>query len=119
MGGRFKTLAGEGLTPNLKVLVDCCEETWPQHEIDEIKAARESGADLLNVAKGGKEPHCPMGVRRKNGAQIAKKRNKALWYGKQQLGIALKKGYISEDLKQRMREFAAKHPEKFGDWLTI
>tara|TARA_R100001086_G_scaffold225289_2_gene143574 strand:- start:23209 stop:23700 length:492 start_codon:yes stop_codon:yes gene_type:complete len=115
----FKGLAEEGLVPNLKVLVECCEDTWPRHEIDEIKAARELGADLLNVAKGGKEPHCTMEVRRKNGAQIAKKRNKELWYRRQQLGIALKQGYVSEDLKQRMREFAAKHPDRFGDWLTI
>jgi len=35
------------------------------------------------------------------------------------LGEALAAGHVGEELKQRMREYGAKHPDKFGDWTAI
>lgn len=115
----MRELAAEGVAPKIKILDKCCERTWPDREVGQIAKARSEGADLLNVAKGGKEPHCPVAVRRKNGAKNAKNRNKRLWHCKLMLGQALKRGDVSEELKQKMRELGARKPDMFGEWLTI
>jgi hypothetical protein len=112
-------LASLGLVPLMEVLVECCDKSWPHHEIEQITLAKQSGAALLNVAKGGKEPHCPKETRQANGKQAAIKRNKKLWRSKLLLGQALKHGHVSEELKEKMRALALRCPEKFGDWLTI
>lgn len=112
-------LAACDMAPNLSVLVECCDQSWPQHEVEQIALAKEAGANLLNVAKGGKEPHCSKEVRQANGRRNASERDKKLWRGKMILGQALKRGEVKEELKEKMRALAARHPDKFGDWLTI
>lgn len=60
-------LARLGLEPGMTVLVECDPECWKDEERRLIAEHRASGR-LLNVAEGGDEPHCPLEVRRRNGA---------------------------------------------------
>lgn len=38
---------------------------------------------------------------------------------KQELGILLKQGYVSDATKLKMRNVAMKYPELFGNWINI
>lgn len=106
--------------PKMVVLKSDCED-WRSDERALIAEARERGCDLLNVANGGAEPFCPADVRAKNGAKVAKLRvstpqKKRLYELRSELGRLLKRGFVSEATKAKMRGLAAKYPSEFSAW---
>ncbi|MGA0595623.1 GIY-YIG nuclease family protein [Enterovirga sp. CN4-39] len=110
----IRSLAERGKIPGLLVLVQCKAEDWPYLERLAIKAARDRGARLLNLAEGGDEPFCSAEVRAANGRAAAANRNHRLWYNMRYLGEALKRGYVSERTKVKMRA----RPDVFGQFAA-
>lgn len=116
------SLTREGLCPRMEVLVYSAD--WVVDERAEIRKARENGADLLNMAPGGNQPFCPHDVAVSNGKKTAKLIHsdgprRELWELKHRLGDLLRRGYVSERTKEKMRYAAAKHPKLFGNWANI
>lgn len=60
-------LALDGVKPVMSVVEWCGEHEWKCREVEQIKAYRDAGNDLLNVARGGNEPFCSIETRRENG----------------------------------------------------
>lgn len=118
----MRKLADKGLAPEMKVLE--VTEDWKEAERRLIALSRARGDRLLNVAEGGDEPHCSAEVRRSN----AKKLNQYLkdnpWVleirdAKRDLALALKKDYLPNELRAKMRAKAVEFPWLFGDWANI
>jgi len=117
-------LLKNNLLPQLKVLTVVAVDKWEEIERKYIATHREFIGDLLNVADGGDEPHCPIEVRRKNGkkaavSRVSTPRKKELYRAKQMLGIALRQGYVSEKTKDKMRKLAVDNPRDVGLWAGI
>lgn len=88
-------LKSKGLIPIVQVLKVTDENNWMNDEIELIKTYKNKGCRLLNVAKGGDEPYCPIEVRRQNGKNVAKsihsdEKKKKLWLLKHNLALGLK-----------------------------
>jgi hypothetical protein len=118
----INALSRDGLAPVMKVL--CQTWDWPATERAIIAQERESGIRLLNVAAGGNEPHCSTAVRAENGRNNARAVHsdplrRRVWQLRQQLGVALKKGHLNEQTKEKMRIAARKRPDLFGAWASI
>lgn len=116
------SLVKQGLCPRMEVLVSSAD--WVADERAEIRKARESGAELLNLAPGGNQPFCPREVAARNGRKTAQLIHsngpaKDLWVLKHRLGDALRRGYVSEKTKDKMRYAAARWPHMFGVWANI
>ncbi len=114
-------LRKSGLCPKLKILFET--DDWEISEKLTIEKYRQSGR-LLNVAEGGDQPYCSLETRQKNGkiraiARVSTPEKARLWEIKQQLGILLKQGYVSEKTKEKMRYAATRKPELFGEWLYV
>lgn len=119
----IQSLSRKGTLPTIKVLLTVPSDQWKEAEIALIAEHSKVGR-LLNVAKGGDQPHCSREVRASNGRKVAKLRVRdakaaRLYQAKRELGMALKRGYVTEDLKQRMREAAVKYPDLLGCWANI
>lgn len=117
--GWIKGLLASGKAPTIKTLHVTTQENWQSTEIMEIAKQRAIGCAELNIAKGGNEPYCDKETRAMNGRNNAKKihgdaRRKRIWYLKQQIGIAIKQGYLTDRTKAKMRMAAKKHPAFFG-----
>lgn len=97
--------------PGLVVLEVC--DDWREAERRLIAQHRAAGARLLNLADGGDEPFCPVGVRAANGRANAGKRDKRKWALMRSLGDALRRGHVSERTKELMRS----RPDVFGQFL--
>lgn len=80
----IRRLRAEGLVPAIRVVK--WVEDWKEAEKRHIAAHRASGARLLNLADGGDEPHCSTEQRAKNGALVARTRNKTIWATRQRIG---------------------------------
>lgn len=64
----------------------------------------------MNVADGGDQPHCSIATRAANGRKVAASRDKRKWELMRAMGSALKAGYVSENIKDKMRAM----PDVFG-----
>jgi len=118
------SLRKKGLVPELKVIATCEHSEWEEAERKAIAEGRSKGMRLLNVVDGGDEPYCPTHVRRENGKKAAKTRvntpQKARIYRiKRELGSLLKRGYVSEETKAKLRYAAWKRPDLFGEYLSL
>lgn len=116
-------LASIGKSPSLKVLQICPESEWKEAEKYHIEKYKKNG-DLLNVAKGGSEPHCPAKTRALNGRKNAEKihsdpKRKRIWELKRSIGQALKNGELKEHHKAKLRLAAKKSPELFGEYAKL
>ena len=115
-------LVREGLAPRMEVILSSTD--WVTDERSEIRKAIERGADLLNMAPGGNQPFCPHEVAAKNGRNTARLIHsngpaRDLWELKHRLGDLLRRGFVSERTKEKMRFAAMKHPDLFGVWANI
>ena len=63
----IRELAAIGLIPIIDTALEVSEAEWPVAEQAWISILRDDGHDLLNVAPGGDQPHCPREVRQANG----------------------------------------------------
>lgn len=78
-------------TPQMRVIAR--EDDWRWAERVLVAGFRAQGCDLLNVAEGGDEPHCPTEVRARNGRDNARAvhddpARKAEWRRKHMAGCA-------------------------------
>lgn len=99
--------------PELKVLEVVFEYEWKDAERRWIEEYR---GQILNLAKGGNEPFCPLEVRAENGRNNAAKRDYEMWRLKKAIGENFKRGYASEKAKEIMRS----RPDlfaQFGEYL--
>lgn len=103
-----------GLLPGLQIIATT-ESDWQKIEIQKIAEAKANGARLLNVAKGGDEPHCPKSVRARNGRKNAASRDRRKWEIMRSLGEALKKGWVNEKTKEGIRA----RPDIFSSLLHL
>lgn len=119
----IKSLRTRGLSPKMVVLATCSKGDWPDLERRIIAEHRKHGK-LLNVADGGDEPHCPREVRAANGRSNARKIHddpvaRRMWKLKQQLGILIKRGHLSEATREKLRLAAKRHPDQLGEYASL
>lgn len=115
------SLRAKGSTPDIQVLMVSWD--WRASEKQMIAQYRETHR-LLNLADGGDEPKCSKEQRAANGRNNSRKVHsdptaKAIWRAKQALGLALKRGDLSDAVKAKMRHAAALYPHIFGNWANI
>lgn len=120
----IKSLRERALVPKLQIIAVCAEADWKEMERKAIASARESNARLLNVAEGGDEPFCPHEVRVANGKKAALSRvrspeNARIYRLKRDIGNLLKRGYVSEATKEKLRYAARKRPDLFGIYAAL
>lgn len=118
----IRQLRDKGLRPTFSVLMSTWD--WESSEVATIAQYKADGCALLNVAIGGNQPFCPREIRAANGASNAKKvhenpQSRYIWWLKKRLGDGLKRGHLSEEVKDKMRIAAMKRPELFGAWSAI
>jgi hypothetical protein len=116
-------LRKERKVPRLSIVSTVAAESWEAEERRVIEEYAVSGS-LLNVAEGGQEPYCPREVRARNGAlnsrlRTSTPRKARIYHLKRALGDLLKRGYVNERTKEKMRRAALRHPVLFGDWAAI
>lgn len=109
--------------PEMMILESDCKD-WPESERRLIAEHKAKGFDLLNVAAGGNQPHCPKEVCARNGVSNAKLRvstpeKKRFYELRRSLGQALKQGYVSQKTRAKMRAAAVEYPHLFSDWATV
>lgn len=109
--------------PQMVVVVENSED-WRRDERLVIAGLREQGERLLNVADGGDEPYCPASTRSANGIALnvrlkAEPRLARLRALKAELGRALKRGWVGEASREKMRSLAISHPHLFADWNNV
>jgi hypothetical protein len=92
----------------LRVLEWCSVADWKERERYWI--AHFSGPLLFNISRGGSQPTVP---------ERGSGRQRRLWEIKQALGLGLKKGFLPEDVKAKMRLAAKRAPHLFGAWSQI
>jgi hypothetical protein len=117
-------LLAEGLRPSMTVIAACTSTDWEETEIRLIAEAKAIGITLLNVARGGNEPFCSKATRAANGKRNAIARTEdprmaEIYRIKQKLGVALKRGYVREDTKAKLRAAAIECPELFSCWANV
>lgn len=111
------------LVPKITLIKSVPFLEWEQAEKDAIAEYRKTHK-LLNLADGGSHIFTSLEDRRKQGRSSAIKRQRTpesrkLWFLKQQMGVMLKKGILSEKNKEKLRIAARKCPSKFGLWAHI
>lgn len=114
----------QGLLPGLQIIAVCDSDRWKEIERKNIADARLINTKLLNVADGGDEPYCPTAVRIANGKQTALTRANTplkarIYFLKRELGALLKRGYVSETTKAKLRYAANKRPDLFGEYASL
>lgn len=119
----IKKLASKGLVPTVEVLE--VADSWEEAERNQIKAHRDCGCRLLNLAEGGNQPgQASYETLAANGRKAAAKIHgdpfsKRLWEIKRALGFALKRGELRPHIIEAMRTAATKRPDLFGCWAGI
>lgn len=123
----IRSLTKIGEAPLVATLSRCPAGRWREFEASAIAEHRKT-SKLLNVADGGDEPACPVEVRRKNGATVAKSihsnaKGKKAWRLKHMMGICLKDDSIGTECKDRikakLRMAASLNPMLFGGWASL
>ena len=119
----IKSLRDRGLSPRLLVLETCNQSDWMVVERRLISEHRKLGP-MLNVADGGDEPHCSKETRAANGRRNARlvhdnPKSRHLWELKQKLGILIRKGYVSERTKEKLRQAAKDYPHILGEYAAL
>ncbi len=115
-------LADQGVFPTLKVIETCTD--WEEAERRLIAASRERGDRLLNVADGGVQiPNTPE-QRTRSGQRLVgwlhdDPRRVKIRKIKMQLAVGLRKGWVSNATRAKMRAAAAEKPEFFASWANI
>lgn len=112
------SLKKQGLQPSCEILLTCVGD-WCEAEKRLIAEYREKFSDLLNLADGGDEPHCPIEVRRENAKNLVNHPNRDFWLKKAKIAIALRHGWVSEHTREKMRAAATRHPKLFADWANV
>lgn len=121
-------LRASGLVPVLTVLETCAEADWKERERFHIADGRARGLRLLSLADGGDQPYCSPEVLKANGKKNAARMLEArtetefakrMWLAKKQIAVGLKKGWVSEGAKAKLRLAAAKRPDLFGEYARI
>lgn len=113
-------LRKQNKSPTLKTISMVSNKDWQREEIKQISL--HSG--LLNLSKGGNQPKCDKNIRAMNGKKNAYKihsnsLNKRIWYLKQQIGYAIKGGYLSETSKQKLKDGAKRNPSILGQYASL
>lgn len=113
----MNSLFRAGKVPQLRVLMQ--SQDWKADERRLIAEHRATGSRLLNLADGGDEPHCPTEVRAANGRRNAQIRcltaeAKRLKYLRHTMTDLLRRGYVSEATKNRLREAVKRNPGFWG-----
>jgi hypothetical protein len=98
----IRDLRALGLKPKLEIFIET--QDWEAAERSEIAKCRAEGIELLNLTAGGDQP-----VHDYN----------RIWYLKRAIGEALKKGYVKESTRVKLRLCAAKRPDLFGCYANI
>ncbi len=117
-------LQGEGKVPKMIILEVCDETEWELIERKRIFENRLLGTRLLNLADGGDQPKTTREQLSKNAVALNERlRNDPVASKirtiKRMLSSALKKGYVLESTREKMREAARKNPKMFGQWASI
>jgi hypothetical protein len=110
--------------PEMRILeVECAD--WAEAERRLIAQARSRGDNLLNVADGGDEPHCPIEVRRANAVRMNEKLSAAdpvtrkLRHFKKTITIALNKGEVADKTRAKLRLLSTMRPDIFACWKDL
>lgn len=109
--------------PKMVVLIQD-SDNWVEDETRIIAQYKKDGANLLNVAIGGDQPFCSTETRAENGRKNSKARvdtdqKRRLYNLRRNMGISLKRGYVSEQTKEKLRLLARLYPADFGEWAQI
>lgn len=111
--------------PVMDVMHECApDQDWRYVERLAIAHGRKMGVRLLNLADGGDQPSQSPEQRAANGraavkAREATERSRKVWNLKRAIGLALKKGYVSEVWKERLREHGRKNPVTWSSLALI
>ncbi len=122
-------LLAQGRKPSIRELERTTLQGWPSAERRMIVSYQELGANLLNVAKGGKAPHASPESCRRGAATALRLREatpwrKRLWALKRGIGQALRwaRRHRRTDteamLLATMRKCALKRPDLFAKWAA-
>jgi hypothetical protein len=114
----IRSLLEEQVMPQAVVVAVTLGSEWEETEKQLIAQWKEAGY-LLNVAVGGNMPRCPTEVRQANARLATKLRTSTpekarIFELKRRLGQFLKKGWLSEASRARLRYAAAKRPDLFA-----
>lgn len=121
--------------PEMRILESDCAD-WRESERRLISEARVSGANLLNVAEGGDEPHCSIETRRANGSASKTWQNHHKRMHDDVLYRVIQKMKLrfprmaamhekfgnheeAESYRIQMRKMAKGWPEEFGKWINV
>lgn len=120
----LRSLIANGSEPVMEVWRECAESDWPTIESECIAFGREQGWPLLNLADGGDQPRCDPDVRARAGAAAAAARastptKRRMWYLKTMIGQAIKKGQVTEQTKEKLRELARQYPKLHGEYANL
>lgn len=119
----ISSLAKKKLQPILQV-IEICDGSWQEAEKRIIAEYRSKFSDLLNLADGGDEPHCPLEVRRNNARQLnqdiasdpLRKRVRDL---NRYMAAAYNRGSLKDHHLASLRLAAEKAPHLFGMWASV
>ena len=111
-------LLSQGLEPGIRLLETAPSDDWERAEIDWIARLRKSG-NILNVANGGNQPQCSHEMSVRIGRHSARTRDPVIFSLNQKMGISLKRGWVSETTKEKLRYAARKRPDLFGQYADI
>lgn len=126
----IRELGDQNQRPGLRIIETVEFETWQDREIKWIAHYRTRG-QLLNVAKGGNEPHCDAVTRAANGRKLNQHLSarstaeKKMHKDKKMLANIHRsltvRGDVAaaERIAGKMRALADRFPEHFHCWATI
>lgn len=121
----IRKLTAQGKCPEIRLIAESDADSWESVERAQIAAARESGLWLLNLAKGGNQPFCPIETARANAIALNKRLNdatdkeKKIAAVKRRMGQFLRAGVVNERTKEKMRYAAIRWPEHFAKWALV
>lgn len=119
----IRDLNSVGLLPGVHIAAVVSDDQWQSAERLFISELRKTH-DLLNVANGGNAPLCRPHVLAKNARMATEKRSatpakRRMWELKRSMGEALKRGFVAERTKIKLRQLARDDPEQFGIYANI
>jgi len=114
----IRILLSEGVTPHFAVVAVTIGPDWVDTEKAIISQWRAHNP-LLNVAEGGNAPECPLEQRQANGrlaavTRVSTPEKKRIYELKRNLGMALRKGWVSEASRAKLRLAAQRRPDLFA-----